>query len=322
MPDPSGATAVLLMAYGTPTNLDDAEAYYTHIRRGHKPSPDQLHELVERYRAVGGRTPLLEIVKRVSQALQQRLSEGPRGHYRVYIGMKHWHPFIEETVEQIVRDGAHEIVGLPLAPHYSRMSIGEYRHAVEEALQSAAATIPLRFIESWHRNPLYVQAVADKVRSALADFPADQRENVQVIFSAHSLPTGISKWNDPYPEEMRESSEAVARAAGLASWGSAWQSAGRTQERWLGPDIRDVLSELADQGHRQVLSVPFGFVIDNLETVYDIDIELRQLAAERGVTFKRADSLNNDPALIDALADIVLHGTGASIVDVALAEAR
>lgn len=310
---------VIVLAYGTPQSLDDVEPYYTHIRRGRRPSDEEVRDLKERYLKVGGKTPLLEVTQELARKLQQRLNGDGEGPYRVYVGMKHWHPFIEETVQAMAADGVKSVVGLPVAPHYSRMSVGDYRHTLEEALRALPAPPPLRFIESWHGNPRFIAALAARVRAALAEHFSGEQDQVEVVFSAHSLPERILSWNDPYPEELQQSAAAIAQAAGLRSWRLCYQSAGHTAEPWLGPDILDFLRELAAEGHTRVLSVPFGFVIDNLEILYDIDIEAQALAQELGIKLRRIETPNASDDLVEALADVVTTGNGARTSDVALA---
>ena len=251
------------MAYGTPNSLDEVEPYYTDIRGGRKPSPENLQELTERYRRVGGRTPLLDITRSQGQALQEQLGNG----FRVYIGMKHWHPYIAEAVEEIVRCGSGRVVALALAPHYSRFSIDGYVQRVRDAIQKSGAQLDVAFVESWNDHPLFLNAVAEQMEAARNQFGDVTWGDIQVIFSAHSLPERILQSNDPYPRELEETCAGVAALVGLRreGWRFAYQSAGRTGERWLGPDILETLVQIAAEGHRRVLIAPIGFVADHLE---------------------------------------------------------
>ena len=314
MPETVG---VLLMAYGSPNSLDEVEPYYRSIRGGRAPTPEAVEHLTDRYRRVGGRTPLLEVTRNVGAALERRLNGEGGSSYRVYEGMKHWHPFIAESIARIAGDGVRRLVAFPMAPHFSEMSIGGYRSAVEEAVRSQALPMSVSFIESWHANPLFVEAVAEKIRGALEAFPAQDRSEVEVVFSAHSLPTRIQEWSDPYPAELRQSCEAVASAAGLASWRFAFQSAGRTGEPWLGPDILETLAHGDLRTKEGVLVVPIGFVCDNLEILFDIDVEAQELATQLGLNLRRTEMLNTSPLFIEALADLVLNGTGARVAELA-----
>ena len=308
-------TAVLLMAYGSPNTLDEVEPYYRDIRGGRTPTEEQVEELTERYRRVGGRTPLLEITRQVATALERRLGGTENGRYKVYVGMKHWHPYIAETVDQMAGDGVERIIGLPLAPHYSQMSIDGYRGALEDAMRSRSLTTPLRFIESWHGNPRFVAAAAENVQEAIADLAPEGAPGVEVLFTAHSLPRSIVRLGDPYPEELLRSCEAVAGAAGLVSWRFAYQSASHTGQPWLGPDILETLATLAGEGKDRVLVVPIGFVSDNLEILFDIDVEAQELARGLDLKLRRTEMLNASPAFIEALADLVTDGTGARVTD-------
>ena len=306
---------VLLMAYGTPRNLDEVEPYYRDIRGGRPPSPEAVEELTERYRAVGGKTPLLEITQDVADLLGERLNrDAADARWRVYIGMKHWHPYIARAVEEIAADGVDELVALPLAPHYSRMSIAGYEKLVESALQTRESPPPTRFIESWRSNPRFIEFTAQRVRDGLKKFDADPAD-VEVMFTAHSLPARILEYGDPYPTELTESAEAVAQAAQVQSWRFAYQSAGMTGTPWLGPDILDSIEEIASEGGKNILVVPFGFVCDHLEILFDIDIEAIEKAEELGLNLARVEMPNDAPGFIDTLFDLVTVGSGARIAD-------
>ncbi|MFN2563753.1 MAG: ferrochelatase [Gemmatimonadaceae bacterium] len=300
---------VLLMAYGTPETPDQVEPYFTHIRGGRPPSAESVERLRRRYELVGGRTPLLEITNDVRDALERELNAAAVGPtYRVYVGMKHWRPFIGDVVPLIVADGVSELIALALAPHYSRISIGSYHAAVGQALAALADAPKLRFVDSWHMHPQFIDFTAGRVAAALDDFPTDGRaagDEVVTVFSAHSLPARIREWSDPYERQLRESCAAVAERAGVRDWRFAWQSAGQTGEPWLAPDIVDYLETLRAEGVRRVLSVPIGFVSDHLEIMYDIDYEARRTAESLGMTLRRTRMPNADPAFIRVLASVV-----------------
>ncbi len=293
--------AVLLMAYGSPNSLDEIEPYYTDIRGGRKPTPENLKELVARYQRIGGRTPLLDITREQARALQAQLGDG----FRVYVGMKHWHPFIAQALEEIARDGLQRVIALPLAPHYSRFSMDGYFQRVRDAIRKLNVPLDVTYVESWNDHPLFLRAVAEKMEGARRKLGVSGWDEIQVIFSAHSLPERILQSNDPYPQELRETCEGVAALVGLKEWRFAYQSAGRTSDKWLGPDILDTLAESATQGTRRLLIAPIGFVADHLEILYDIDIECAERARELGIEMRRIESQNASPAFIAALAAIV-----------------
>lgn len=297
-------TGLLGMAYGTARGPDDVEAFYTHIRGGRPPSPELLADLRARYEAIGGRSPFIEITEAQVRALQDELNrrEG-RPAFRGYLGMKHQRPSIEDAVGSMAGDGLIDAVGLVLAPHYSRMSVGEYIERAEKA--AAEHGISMAFVEHWHDHPSFVAFVAGRVRGALARLPEGERGRAPIVFSAHSLPVRILEWGDPYPAQLQETADAVAGALGLTNYLTAWQSAGQTGEEWLGPDLTDVVRELAGQGHRAMVCCPVGFVADHLEVLHDIDIEAQAVAREAGVTLVRTDSPNADPGFVRALADVV-----------------
>jgi len=295
---------VLLMAYGTPASLADVEPYYTHIRRGRPPEPDQLAELIGRYEAIGGSSPLLEISHSQADGLRTRLAARLGGYLPVELGMKHAPPFIEEGVRALKRAGVRRAIGVVLAPHYSKLSVGEYRERAARAAEEEGMQLDL--VEHWHLAPGYVELLAGRVRERLQSFPASTRERVEVLFTAHSLPVRILAAGDPYPAQLRETAQSVARCAGSECWSVAWQSAGRTSEEWIGPDITQVIRERAAAGSPGVIVCPAGFTADHLEILYDLDVQCRALAAELELPFERTGSPNADPAFLDVLAEIVL----------------
>ncbi len=293
--------ALILMAYGSPNSLDEVEDYMTEVRGGRNPTKAEVERLKERYRQVGGRTPLLQITQSQARALQQRLrSDGL--DIPVYVGMKHWHPFIEVTVQEIVRNGADSMVGIALAPHYSRLSIGGYEDAVRRGLAKQRPGIPFTMIRDWHKNSWLVQALSSRIRDGLNGLSKPQE--AVVLFTAHSLPKMAMAPDDPYQSQLLETSNLIARAAGVSSWDFAFQSAGEPKENWLGPQIKEQISKLAQDGFREVLVCPVGFVSDHLEILYDLDIAAKQYAASFGVRLERTSSLNDDPEFIDALASV------------------
>lgn len=298
---------VLVMSYGTPESLEGVEAYYTHIRRGNAPSPEQLKELKDRYEAiVGGVFPLRENTDRQVEALQETLNNsGGDVEYVCYQGLKHAKPFIEDGVEAMVRDGIAQAVGIVLAPHYSVMSVGTYIKRAKE--KADACGITMEFVESYHLHPELIDVLSRRVSAKLDQFEeaGAARGDVRVLFSAHSLPERILAMGDPYRDQLLETSKAIAEQTGVTNWQFTWQSAGRTAEPWLGPDILDTLRELATNEVKYVLSAPIGFVSDHLEVLYDLDIEAQALSSELDLRLMRIDSLNSDPAYMSVLSDVV-----------------
>jgi protoporphyrin/coproporphyrin ferrochelatase len=282
-------TALVLMAYGSPTRLEDVPAYLEDIRGGRPSAPGVLDHLVERYRGIGG-SPLNEITERQRAALQDELG------VPVFVGMKHWTPRIADAVELALATGAERIVGLVLAPHYSKLSVGGYRTRLEDALAERAELV---FVESWFDHEPFLQVVADRLRGTTA----------HVVFTAHSLPERVLE-GDPYEEQMRESGRLIAERAGLDSWSVAFQSESQTGGKWLGPDILTELERLREEGAERVLVAPIGFASDHLEILWDLDVEARRRADELGLAFERMPSLNDDPAFISALAALVRRVSG------------
>lgn len=300
---------VLVMSYGTPESLDGVEAYYTHIRRGNPPSPEQLKELKDRYEAiVGGVFPLRENTDRQVEALQEALNKDnrdPEAEYVCFQGLKHAHPFIEDGVQAMADQGITRAVGVVLAPHYSAMSVGGYIKRAKEKAESLG--VEMAFVESYHLHPKLIEVLANRLSRRLDQFEeaGANRDEVRVLFSAHSLPERILAMGDPYRDQLLETSQAIADKTGVKSWQFTWQSAGRTAEPWLGPDILDTLRELSKEQVKYVLSAPIGFVSDHLEVLYDLDIEAQNIAAELDMRLMRIESLNSDPGYMEVLSDVV-----------------
>ena len=288
------------MAYGTPASLEDIEPYLTDIRGGRRPSLEAVQELKSRYNKIGGRSPLLDITRAQATALETKL-QSENIDVEVYFGMKHWHPYIREIVPRIINDGFTKVISLALAPHYSQISIGGYKRAFDEA---NAGRLLVDFVERWYDNPLFHTAVSEKINEALACFP--DPKNVELLFTAHSLPERILEQHDPYPNQLQSSCKAVANILKRERWSFAYQSASMTQEKWLGPDVLELLGRLSQQdGLEGVLVVPIGFVADHLEILYDIDVEAQEFAQSHHLHLERSESLNADPMFINALADLV-----------------
>jgi ferrochelatase len=304
-PDVTGDTVigVLLMAYGSPRNLDEVEPYLQDIRGGKTPSPEAVEELKERYRKIGGHSPLLEITQRQAEALRSRLDATFPGRYRTYVGMKHWHPYIAEAVSQMIADGVTRVLGVVMAPHYSQMSVGGYQSRLQDAVEALGATIEVGVIPNWYDDAGFVGFSAENLRIAAKGWKDDG--STRVIFTAHSLPERILQAGDPYPDQLLDSSQLVAGAAGADNWEFAFQSASETGVPWLGPDLMERLGAFAAEGGRRALVYPIGFVADHLEILYDLDIEASELAGRLGLEFRRTPSPNDDPAFMDALAGIV-----------------
>jgi len=280
------SAAVILMAYGSPATAEDVPAYLADIREGRPVSQEAVDELTERYRRIGGSSPLDVITEAQRAGLERELG------VPVFVGMKHWRPRIGEAVEAALAGEAETLVGLVLAPHYSRLSIASYRERLESALEGRAELV---FVESWHDHPPFLDVLAERVRGF----------DGHVVFTAHSLPERILRDGDPYRDQLLETSRLVAERAGLEDWSFAFQSASATGEPWLGPDILEELDTLAANGVRRVLVCPVGFVSDHLEILWDLDLEAREKAAELGLELERIESLNDDPQFVHALAGIV-----------------
>jgi len=280
--------AVVLMAYGSPERLEDVPAYYADVRGGRPIRPELLDDLVERYRRLGieESNPLNAITEETRAALERELG------LPVFTGMKHWRPRIADAAGRAVESGARTVVGLVLAPHYSRLSIGGYRRLLEDALAGRA---DLAFVDSWHDEPGFVALLAERV----ADCDA------HVVFTAHSLPARILEEGDPYEAQLLETCRLIGERAALPAWSFSYQSASDTGDLWLGPDIRDHLAELRSRGVERVLVCPIGFVSDHLEIRWDVDVAAAQRAEELGMELERIEMPNADPAFVSVLAGLV-----------------
>ncbi|NDG66317.1 MAG: ferrochelatase [Actinobacteria bacterium] len=294
-------TAVLLMAYGTPRSREEILPYYTDIRRGRPPTEEQLSDLTARYEAIGGLSPLAALTEAQRDALQTALNNIAPNTYHVALGLKHAAPMIEDAVQQLAKEGFTKIVALVLAPHFSSFSIGQY---IDRATTAAAPHgISVVGITSWATEEAFIAFLAADMSAKLATMP----EETHVLFTAHSLPQRIIDAGDPYPTELRSTAVAVAAKVGLqenTQWSIAWQSAGRTPEPWIGPDILDVIDELATQATpaRGVLVCACGFVADHLEVLFDLDIEALHRAQQHGLAFARTACVNDNGAIMNALA--------------------
>ena len=278
--------AVVLMAYGSPSEPEDVRPYLEDVRSGRPVSDEAVEDLAERYRRIGGGSPLDDVTEAQRVALERELGAP------VFVGMKHWRPRIADAVEAALAAGATRIVGLVLAPHYSRLSIGGYRERLEEALADRAGLV---LVESWHDEPAFIDALAERVRGTEA----------WVVFTAHSLPERILDEGDPYRDQLLETARLVAGRAGVERWSFAFQSASPTGEPWLGPDVLEELERLRAEGVDKVLTAPVGFVSDHLEILWDLDVEARERADELGLEWARTESLNDEPVFVHALAELV-----------------
>lgn len=291
---------LLVMAYGGPDKLEEVEPYLLDVR-GYRPTSQEIiHEVRERYREIGGRSPILEQTQAQADALESVLNKNG-GQFKVYIGMRHWHPFIKDTLAEMQAEGIEKAVGVVMAPHYSRMSIGAYYQRLEEA----SSPIAFAGIENWHLDKGYINALVGRVRDALQRFPNEIRADTPVIFTAHSLPEKILEWNDPYPAQLRETVSAVMEKLGSQPHEFAFQSAAISTIPWLGPDAGEVIKRLVSEGKQNILLCPIGFVCEHVEILYDIDIVYQNLAKSLGIQLERIEMLNTSTEMIDGLAGLI-----------------
>lgn len=298
---------LLVMAYGTPYKEEDIERYYTHIRHGRTPSPEMLEDLRQRYEAIGGISPLAKITIEQGEKLAQHLNRiQDEIEFKMYLGLKHIEPFIEDAVKQMHEDGIEEAVSIVLAPHFSTFSVKSYNgRAKEEAAKLGGPEIVS--VESWYDEPKFIKYWSDRVEKTFIDMPADERENAVLIVSAHSLPEKILLMGDPYPEQLKKTADMIALEANVKNYEVGWQSAGNTPEPWLGPDVQDLTRDLFEaHGYKAFVYVPTGFVSDHLEVLYDNDYECKKVTDEIGASYYRPPMPNAEPEFIDAMADVIL----------------
>jgi ferrochelatase len=290
------------MDYGTARDMDDVEKYYTHVRRGRPPAPEQVADLKARYEAIGGSSPLLQRTAQQVAGLQAAL--GPA--WIVYHGMKHQSPYLEDAVSKMAADGIAAAIGLVLAPHYSEFSVGEYVSRVQAATE--VTDLDFSFVESYHDDPAFITMLAKRVADVRALLPEDHgRDEAPILFSAHSLPSRIVAVGDPYPEQLQRTADLVGAELGTDNYMTCWMSAGRTDEEWLGPDLSDVIAELGARGVLAAISCPCGFVSDHLEVLYDVDLEAQQAARDADLLLVRTESPNADPEFIEVLKGVLLR---------------
>ena len=294
-------TAVLLLAYGGPDSLDDIPAYLLDIRGGRETLQALVDEITHRYAEIGGCSPLLQITRSAAAQLQARIG------LPVYVGMRHWTPWIKDTVAQMAAQGVAHAAVICMAPHYSSMSIGAYRRKLDEALALVDRPVDVHFLESWHTQPDYLNALSANVRATLDRYPADEQAQVLTVFTAHSLPASIIARGEPYDRQLRETAQLLAARLALPAqrWMFSYQSAAKTGVPWLGPQIEDLMVELAARGERKLVVAPIGFIADHVEVLYDIDVGVQEIAHRHGVRVERPPMLNDSPAMVTILAALV-----------------
>lgn len=298
---------LLVMAYGTPYHEDDIERYYTHIRHGRKPSQEALDDLRCRYKAIGGISPLAKITEEQAFGLQDHLNQIQDDiEFVTYIGLKHIEPFIEDAVAKMHEDGITEAVSLVLAPHFSTFSVKSYNErAKEEANKLGNLTITS--IESWYKEPKFIQYWVDKIKDVYASMPSEEKEAACLVVSAHSLPEKILQFGDPYKDQLEETAKLIVEAAGINQYAVGWQSEGNTPDPWLGPDVQDLTKSLYEEhGYKAFVYAPVGFVSTHLEVLYDNDYECKVVTDEVGASYYRPEMPDSQPEFIDTLATVVL----------------
>jgi protoporphyrin/coproporphyrin ferrochelatase len=298
-------TAVLLMALGGPDSLEQVEPYLLDVRGGRPTPAEFIEEIRARYKMTGGKSPVLGIMREVATRLEQKLHAAGAEQFRLYIGMRHWHPYIKDVYVRLMEERPERLICICMAPQYSALSIGAYVKKVEEARAAVGGAFPVSYVESWYRHPGLIHAIAENITRALEKFPTEVRSTVPIIFTAHSLPERILQMNDPYPQQVQGTMQAVCEELRPVTVRVAYQSQGRSGDKWLGPTVESTIEDLHRQGHQHVLIAPIGFLSDHLEVLYDVDIEFRRIAESKGMQLERIAMLNANPALITVLAALL-----------------
>ncbi|MCE4050389.1 MULTISPECIES: ferrochelatase [Bacillaceae] len=299
---------LLVMAYGTPYKEEDIERYYTHIRHGRRPTDEMLEDLRSRYEAIGGISPLAKITQEQAERLEAHLNSIQEDiEFKMYIGLKHIEPFVEDAVKSMHADGITEAVSIVLAPHFSTFSIKSYNGRAKQAAEELGG-LTIHSVESWYDEPKFIEYWSKKVQETFSKMSEEERSNAALIVSAHSLPEKILQYGDPYPDQLKETADLIAKSAGVSNYYIGWQSAGNTPDPWLGPDVQDLTRDLYEKhGYKAFVYTPVGFVADHLEVLYDNDYECLVVTKDIGASYYRPEMPNAQPEFIDALATVVLN---------------
>jgi ferrochelatase len=321
--DLSETIGVMLMAFGGPESLDSVEQFMEKLMKGRKPTPEILARAKEKYRLIGGGSPLPSITKRQANALEIALNELNKKQsdgvsdqsansasvgktvFRVFVGMRYWHPFIEDTIDEMVVSGIKKAFAISMSPHSSTVSTKAYEDEISRVLSERNIDLDIKTLGGMYEHPLFVDAVAEKIQTALDRFTPEEKKDVQVIFSAHSLPMAYIEGGDPYVDEINITVSEVLKKLPPVSSRLAFQSKGSIPGEWLGPMVEEVYQDVLNEGYKNVLLVPIGFAADHVETLWDLDILHRGQALELGLKFERSGALNDSPTFIEALASMV-----------------
>jgi ferrochelatase len=297
--------AVLLLSFGGVDSPDAILPFLKNIIKGRAPSQEVVDTMRERYNRIGGKSPITDITRMQAHALQSKLKNITKESLKVYVGMRHWHPFIKDTLLEIEKAGCKKIIAICMTPQRSKFSAGGYKNDLLEGIKGLQKKPEVVFVPEWHLNCCFHEAVAEKINSAMASFK-NKGNKTAVIFSAHSLPLKFLDKDDPYVKQIQETIREVLTFTGPLDWRLGYQSRGFIPGDWLEPTVESIIENLPEEGYKNVLIVPIVFVSDHIETLYDIDILYREQAESLDLNFNRSESLNASPKFIDALAEIVI----------------
>ena len=313
-------TAILMMAYGGPDSLENVEPYLLDVRGGRTTSPELIDEIRHRYEVIGGKSPLLDITRQQAQALENHLNSISETPYKVFVGMRHWYPYIRETVADIAASGITRIIAICMTPFFSRMSTSAYYEHLDRAIEGQTKytewqnNLSITKIGAWYTNDLFHRAIAANIKESLLIAAEKGLPSPTVIFTAHSLPAILAEQGDPYADQFVHLANLVAEKAGLqqSQYEYCFQSAGAQNTRWLGPSLEETLEKFSKNGQKSVLIAPIGFLSDHVEVLFDIDVEAKQLATQLNLRLMRIPSPNDHPLFINALANIIIESEQSS----------
>lgn len=307
-PEPT-AVSIVLMAHGAARSMEEIEGYLTHIKDGKKPPPELLDSLKRRYEAIGGSSPMNDITVKVAEKLKTEMDRrrGANGvKWEVYCGFRHIHPFVQDVLVTAAKAGPSTVIAIPMAPHHSSFLEDGYGPLVQATGKGANAGTKVFMASPWHMEVSLIRFWTDELRKAVEGLEPSNGDDFHVIFTAHSLPERLIQPGD-YKDQLEESGRAIASRAGISDgkFTFAWQSSPPGVQGWAGPDVKEVVKDCAARGVKAVVVVPQGFICDHLEILYDLDIDLRMTAEDRGMEYKRTPMPNSSPLLVDALATFV-----------------
>ncbi len=301
---PKKFDAILMIGYGAPEKIEDIRPFLENVAKGRPIPPDRLEEVAHHYELFGGKSPLNEYTYKQARALQNKLAE--YGHdIPVYVGMRNWHPFTPDTIKEMHDNGARKVIGMIMAAHQSDASWEKYQRDVQEALTDLGIEMEFDYSPPLFDHPLFIEDSADRVQDCLDEIPTEEYPETMILFTAHSIPVPMAEAS-PYVEQLTTTAILIAEKLNYSNWRLVYQSrSGRPTDPWLEPDVCDVIEEISKEGVKNVIAQPIGFICDHIEVLFDIGVEAQETSDEVGIKLYRANTVNDDPKFIEAMADVV-----------------